>query len=134
MTVPVSTLTWPSSMIDGEQVEGARGRWVFDAATPVELRVVAGTDEFLRGLIPGDGTTQVRAAMVNGQETAIGQAHDVEAPVGNMGDRIGREIIYLAGGDQRTEFAFSQARLQVGNEHTADFERSQTRRRRPRRF
>ena len=99
---------------DGEQVEGARGGRVFNRALLVELRVVAGTDEFLGGLVPGHGAAQVRAAVVDRQEAAIGRAHDVKAPVGDMCNRVGRKIVYGTSGNDRAKFSFDQPRLEIG--------------------
>ena len=53
---------------------------------------------------------------------AIAEAHNVKASVGNVGDRVEREIVHETRVDDRAEFAFGQARLQIGNEDACGFE------------
>ena len=54
--------------------------------------------------------------MIDREESAVAEAHDVEASVGNVGDRVRREIVHETRVDDRAEFTFGQAWLQVGDE------------------
>ena len=106
---------------DGEEIKRARGGRIFDHALLVELRVVAGADEFLRGGVPGDGAAEMRAAMIDREESAVAEAHDVKASVGNVRDRVGREIVHKPSVDDRAEFAFGESRLEIGDEYASGF-------------
>jgi hypothetical protein len=106
---------------DGEQIEWAWGGRILHRALLVELRVVAGADEFLCGGIPGDGAAEMRAAMIDREKSAVAKADDVEASVGNVRDRVGREVVHKPSVDDRAEFAFGESRLEIGNEYASGF-------------
>ncbi len=96
---------------DGEQVERTRGGRVFHFAFAIEARGVARADELAAGLVIRHGAAQVRAAVVQRQQAAIGQSDEVEASVGDVRDRTGREVFDCAQVDDRAKFAFGQAGL-----------------------
>ena len=64
--------------------------------------------------------------MINSQETAIAQADDVEASVGDVRDRVGRKVIHESRDDDRAELAFGQARLEISDEDAGGFEQGKT--------